>query len=464
MADSTLAGGAPPSTRHTLILADRAQIRLQRCKLIQLTGSHKGREFELTSGEVTVGTAADCDLPIDSPSVSQRHFVIYRDQHSYLVRDLDSTNGTYVDDARIREAYLRPGAVIHAGDIYFRFDPVYQNVELVPSEETHFGRLVGESLRMREIFAVLATVAPTEATVLLEGETGTGKGAVARALHEASPRRAGPFVVLDCGAIAPTLIESELFGHERGAFTGAVQQRRGALETASGGTLFIDELAALTLDLQPKLLRALEEREFSRIGGPRPLKVDCRIVASTQGDLWTRVTEGRFREDLYFRLAVVTIPLPPLREHKDDIPALADGFLGEQPGSLTGFDALRDGVRQQMLAHDWPGNVRELRNVVERMRLMPQVDPFSAPRPGAEPLPVAAAPDVPTIVPTIPVDCDLPFKDAKDALVATFERVYLQRLLERHPENLAAAARQADIDRKYLYRLLAKHGLGSGKD
>ena len=460
--------------RQTLVVTDRSEIRLQRCKLVQMTGAGKGFEFELTSNHTRVGSAQDCDLVVVDPTVSQHHFGIDRDEQSYLVRDLESTNGTFLDNARVKEAYIRPGALVRAGEVYFRFEPVYERIELVPSETTEFGDLMGMSFRMREIFAVLEKVAPTEATILLQGETGAGKGAVARAIHQTSARKEGSFVIFDCGAIAPTLVESELFGHERGAFTGAVQQRRGALEQAAGGTLFIDELSSLSLDLQPKLLRALEDREFTRVGSNKQIKMDCRILAATQRDLWSEVSAGRFREDLYFRLAVVTIPLPALRDRREDVPLLVDAFLKDlgNPTFRT-FDSLDAPTQQRLVAHEWPGNIRELRNTIERLGLMENADPFTAhkePPREADKVLGMAPPPTPTPAPagdsgnagTLAANYGLPFKEAKEAVVSSFEREYLRRLLARVDNNIAQAAREADIDRKYLYTLLAKHGLAPG--
>lgn len=441
---------------HTVVIDDRAQIRLQRCKLVLMTGANKGTEYELTSNHVTIGTGVDCDIRIQDSTVSQQHFSILRDEQSYLLRDLGSTNGTFLDNSRIKEAYLRPGSLIRAGEIYCRFEPVYERIELVPSDSTELAGLLGKSLRMREIFTVLEKVAATEATILLQGETGTGKGAVARAIHQKSARSAGPFVVFDCGAIAPTLVESELFGHERGAFTGAVQQRRGALELANGGTLFIDELSDLALELQPKLLRALEDREFTRVGSNKPTRVDCRVIAATQRDLWDEVTAGRFREDLYFRLAVVTIPLPALRERREDIPLLVDQFLKEFGAKKRSFEELGPELQSKFLSHAWPGNIRELRNTIERVGVMDGSDPFSQRQSDSE----TGGPSKNTGATGFDVNYESPFKDAKEIVVSAFEKEYLKRLLARTQNNIAKAAREADIDRKYLYTLMAKHGLG----
>ncbi|MBC7794018.1 MAG: sigma 54-dependent Fis family transcriptional regulator [Clostridia bacterium] len=477
--------GPAPRPRQTTIVTDRTQIQLQRCKLVQMTGAAKSREFELAGRQVVAGSGESVDLKITDNTVSKEHFAVVRDEQSYLLKDLGSTNGTFLDNARIREVYLRPGGIIKAGDIFFRFEPVYERIELVPSDRAEFTGLLGVSFRMREIFTVLEKVAATEATILLQGETGTGKGAVARAIHSASNRKDAKFVVFDCGAIAPTLIESELFGHERGAFTGAVQLRKGALEEAQSGTLFIDELAELPLELQPKLLRALEERTFMRVGSNKAAKVDSRIIAASQRDLWTEVSAGRFREDLYFRLAVVTIPLPPLRDRTEDIPMLVDGFMADIPHSkVRSFDDIPVDMQRKLLSHDWPGNIRELRNTIERMALMDGADPFmrrshrTVEQPGsAEAVSGVGSYGRPGGLPTSPMSTsqqvqggnlvanyDRPFKDAKDALVSAFEREYLSRLLSRTGNNIARAAREASIDRKYLYTLLAKHGLQGNDD
>jgi len=351
----------------------------------------------------------------------------------------------------VREAYLRPGALIEAGEVLLRFVPDQVPVQIQPSESHRYGKLVGQSRRMRELFALLAQVAPTEAPVVLLGETGTGKGSVASALHESSPRAQKPFVVVDCASISRTLIESELFGHERGAFTGAVGQRSGLLELALGGTLFLDQIEDLDLDLQPKLLRALEERMFRRVGGTAVLKFDARVLVASRKDLWAEVLAGRFREDLYFRLSVFTIGLPPLRERKEDIPLLVDNFAGHEMWST-----LPDGVRQLFENHGWPGNLRELRNAVQRASHL-------ASTPGS----LSPQADAPTSAAAGGVSGDAlavsyagTFRESKEALMNAFEREYLQRLITRNGGNVAKAAREADVDRKHLHSLLKKYGLG----
>lgn len=446
---------------QTAVFDGRSHVALQTCKLICVEGPNPGASFSLDADNIIVGSDAECHVAVGDVTVSRQHFAIERDAGAYVVRDLGSTNGTLVNDTPIKEGFLRPGAVIRAGAVAFRFELAYEAVNLAPSSREEFGGLRAKSIQMREIFAAMERVAATEVTVLIEGETGTGKSAVARAVHDASPRSAGPFVVFDCGATVPNLMQSELFGHERGAFTGAVQQRCGALEQAHSGTLFIDELADLSLELQPRLLRSLEEREFTRVGSTRSIHLDCRVIAATQRNLWKEVEEGRFRKDLYFRLAVVTLPLPALKERQADIGPLVTGFLSRFSGSKAGsFEELSAELRHKLLHHDWPGNIRELRNVIEYIGVMENPDAWCPGRQPGTAAPREATPQ--DVVKGLDVELDygLPFKDAKEQLISAFEREYLKRLLARTRHNIAQAAREAQINRRHLYTLLAKHGLG----
>jgi DNA-binding NtrC family response regulator len=334
--------------------------------------------------------------------------------------------------------------------VRLRFSPQVAPVEIAPSAEDRLGELVGRSVPMRQIFALVQRIAPTDSTVLLVGETGTGKGAAAKALHKLSPRASGPLVVFDCASVSDSLIESELFGHEKGAFTGAVGQRIGCLERAHGGTLFLDEIDDLALELQPKLLRALEDREFHRLGASAPVSFDARILVASKKDLWAETQAGRFREDLYFRLSVFTVTLPPLRDRKEDLPLLVDAF-----GGRGLWERLPEKVRESFLAHTWPGNVRELRNAIERARHL-----GDAPEMAAEGLLREAAPEAPAPAGEwLPVGYSGPFKTCKDELVRAFEREYLTRLLGHTKGNIARAAREAELDRKHLYSLLHKYGL-----
>jgi DNA-binding NtrC family response regulator len=419
----------------------------QRCSLVQIEGPKPGEHFPIRRARVVVGKSPDVDLIVADITVSRQHFEVISEKGRFLIKDLGSTNGTELDGARVKEAYLKPGATIKAGEVVFRFQTEYDAIQLQPSDKDRFGALHGRSLRMREIFAMLERVANADTTVLLLGSTGTGKGAAARAIHESGPRAQGPFVVVDCGAVARNLIESELFGHMRGAFTGATGLRRGALEESQGGTLFLDELDDLPLDLQPKLLRAIEEREFVRLGSNQPIKFDARVIAATKKDLRKEVASGGFREDLYYRLSVVTIRLPALRERPEDIPLLFDHFAGDDGPT---FDQMEEDVKRRWMNHSWSGNVRELRNAVERSRTL-QSDGLA----GSFQL----APFQSQVTGGLQPDYALPFKEAKERLLEVFEREYLQRLLAQSTGGVAGAARQAGIDRKHLYSLLDKHGL-----
>src|SRR5215470_7505775 len=310
-------------------------------------------------------------------------------------------------------------------------------------QETYgFEQIVGRSPAMRRVFEVIDRVADTDVTVLVRGESGTGKELVANALHYRSPRRTKPFVKMNCAALSRELVESELFGHEKGAFTGAVARREGRFEAADGGTLFLDEVGDMPLETQAKLLRAIQEREFERVGGNTAIRVDVRLLAATNQDLEARVREGRFREDLYYRLKVVEIVIPPLRERRDDIPLLIDRFLKEaaerfrrEPRALTG-DALRACV-----AHPWKGNVRELRSAVEQALLLASGTEITAEDIFAGAAGSALPPSSPTL------QAPTSFKEAKDRVVATFERDFLLDALRRHSGNISKAAEDVGMYR-----------------
>ncbi len=303
---------------------------------------------------------------------------------------------------------------------------------------------------MRSIFGMLERIAKTDATVLLEGETGTGKDVLARAIWTESARAQGPFVVVDCGAVSYSLIESELFGHERGAFTGAVAARQGAFELADGGTLFLDEIGELPLDVQPKLLRVLETREFRRVGGNKTVKTDVRVVAATKRNLLREVQAGKFREDLYFRLAVVPITVPPLRARREDIPMLVEHILKASGGGP--FGQRRDACRA-LSAHDWPGNVRELRNVLDRAIYMARAT-------GQVELSLVSLPMTGTGGSDVfQFDASKSYRETRAKYDSEFERRYVKWLLGRHAGNVSAAAREAKMDRKHLHDMAKKHGL-----
>ncbi len=446
--------------------AKPATVNLRRCKLVVTKGAQRGTEFVIGGDVIRVGKATENDLVIADETVSRVHFEIVRDGKGYLVRDLNSTNGTFLDGAEIKEAYIRAGSVVGAGAIELKFTPFEERIEILPSEREVLGEMVGRSTAMREIFGLIERIAPTDATVLIEGETGTGKDMIARTLHQLSKRAAAPFIVVDCGAVAGTLIESELFGHEKGSFTGAVAARQGAFELASGGTVFLDELGELSLDLQPKLLRVLEQRELRRVGGSKTLKVDLRVIAATRKDLRNEVEKGKFREDLYFRLNVVPITAPSLRDRREDIPPLVDHFLARMSPDGAAPRQLSEATRAALYAHDWPGNVRELRNVIERALAL-GTDPGALVAPlGAEPFHSAARASQASTAGGAPADMEfqggMSFRDTKEKWNEIFERRYLTWLLKRAEGNISKAARDADMDRKYLHKLLRKYEIDAG--
>ncbi|GAB5543546.1 MAG: sigma 54-interacting transcriptional regulator [Sandaracinaceae bacterium] len=449
-----------PRTAH---VGDPRVLELPRCALVILSGDDRGREQIIEGDLFRIGKSKGNDLVLPDETVSRAHCEIVRDDRGYLLRDLGSTNGTLLDGAEIKEAWLKTGAVITVGKVELKVRPFHERVEILPSDAASYGEVAGKSVGMRQVFGLLERLGPTDATVLIGGETGTGKDVLARSIHAQSPRAKRPFIVVDCGAVVGSLIESELFGHEKGAFTGASATRQGAFELADGGTLFLDEIGELPLDLQPKLLRALETRAFRRVGGNQSTAVDIRVIAASKRNLKMEVERGKFREDLYFRLAVVPVELPPLRERLDDIPLLVGTLLARiAEGDATGstptdispetLDALR--------AHDWPGNIRELRNVLERAAYLSRAAGHDEVSLGFVPLAGAAQPNVTKEIRLAPdFEPGKSYRDTKSEWEALFEKQYVGWLLDQSDGNISAAARAADMDRKYLHKLARKHGL-----
>ena len=446
---------------HTAIAGGSKVLELPRCALVILSGDERGREKIIEGDVFRIGKSRENELVLPDETVSRTHCEILRERRGYLLRDLGSTNGTLLDGAEIKEAWLKPGAVITVGKVELKVRPFAERIELLPSDATRYGEVVGKSLAMREVFGLLERLGPTDATVLIGGETGTGKDVLARSIHALGPRKDGPFVVVDCGAVVGSLIESELFGHEKGAFTGATATRQGAFEIADGGTLFLDEIGELPLDLQPKLLRVLEQRQLRRVGGNENRKVDIRVIAASKRNLKMEVERGKFREDLYFRLAVVPVELPPLRERREDVPILVETLLTLiAEGDRTGATPTRvsDAAVDALKAHDWPGNVRELRNVLERAAYLARATGSDELSLGILPFAGRAAP--PASEDTIPpFDPQKSYRDTKAEWEALFEKRYVAWLLERADGNISAAARAADMDRKYLHKLARRHGL-----
>jgi DNA-binding NtrC family response regulator len=449
---------APSSSAVTRTLrreGGREHLLLPRVEVALKSASGQVLRAPLGMSPVRVGSAGECDLVCADPGISRHHCEVALDERGVILRDLGSKNGTFVGDLRIEAAWLSPGLVARVGEARLEVvcggDP--QRIDL--SATPRFGEALGLSTTMRALFAQLERVAPSRESVVLLGETGTGKEILARALHLASPRARGPFVAVDCGAIAASLAESELFGHVRGAFSGAQTDRTGLLVAAHAGTLFLDEIGELPLDLQPKLLRALEIGEVRAIGGNSYKKIDIRVVAASHRNLKTLLAERRFREDLYYRLAVVELRVPPLRERREDIPLLVESFLTSRDPPLTLAD-LPPNALEFLQARSWPGNVRELRNAVSRLLLA--VDGLQA---GLQAGPQARAP-AECVRPGRPGLFELPLREAREQVVAEFERNYLTAQMERHRGNGAAAAKAMGVSRQLVHRLLSQHGLKGG--
>ena len=410
-----------------------------RLRLLVLSGPDQGKQLDLEAGSYRVGKAPESSLVLTDRKVSRRHVELEVRADGVLVRDLGSRNGSFHQGARFTQVTVGAGAVIRVGDSELKLVSRERGQRILPSSEERFGGLVGRSLAMREVFALLQRVAESDAPVLIAGETGTGKEVCAEAIHAASARTGGPFVVCDCASLAPTLVESELFGHVRGAFTGADRARDGSFVQAHGGTLFIDEIGELDVESQPRLLRAIDARKVKPVGAGGYRAVDVRVIAATNRDLRAEVKARRFREDLYHRLSVLTVTLPPLRERKEDLPLLIRSFSAKQPlAPAPDAEAL-------LLEYDWPGNVRELRNVVERARSMSSGATLEAAALGLGE--GGAAPRT--------------FHEAKDRLIANWERAYVADLLKRTRGNVSRAARVAGLDRVSLHRLIKKHGIAA---
>lgn len=431
-------------------------VELPRLAIVVLSGSTRGDEHVMAHDHLRIGKSKDNDFVLDDETVSRFHCEIIREPRGFLLRDKKSTNGTLLDGAEVREAFLRPGAIVTVGKVELKVRTYSERVEVLPSEKRFFGEAVGESLPMREVFGLLERLAPSDVSVLLGGETGTGKDTLARAIHAESRRAKAPFVIVDCASVVPSLIESELFGHEKGAFSGATARRTGAFELAHGGTLFLDEVGELPLDLQPKLLRVLEQRSLRRVGGNREIKVDIRVVAASKRNLLAEVERGKFREDLYFRLAAAPVTVPPVRERRGDIALLAETILERVCTKSGGALLTMESAALSALAeHDWPGNVRELHNAIERAAILARSSGAAAIRFGD--LPAPALMRASRMRPEF--DESISYRDAKSAMEADFERRYVTWLLARHDGNISAAARAADMDRKYLHKLAKKHGV-----
>ena len=401
-------------------------------------------------GRAVLGAAQGVDLVVADPAVSRLHVELEARDDGVWVRDLGSRNGTFVEGVLVQSARVPDGGKVQVGStsVTVSYEPAPSPVDLFP--DIRFGPMLGRSMAMRELFAKLARIAGTDSTVLVQGETGTGKELVAEAIHAASPRVDQPFVIVDCGALPENLLEAELFGHAKGAFTGAAHARAGAFEAAEGGTVFLDEVGELPLAMQPKLLRAIESRTVRRIGESAYRKVNVRIISATHRDLRTMVNSGAFREDLYFRLAVLPVTVPALRGRTEDIPLLVQHFL--PPGSAGQVPAE---LLRELTARPWLGNVRELRNFVERAVALGAKEALAMVADGQR-RPDGDAKALPA------VDLDQPFKDLRERWLDHLERAYVTGLLQRHQWNVSAVAQAAGLDRTYVHRLIRKHDLERG--
>lgn len=441
--------------------ANPRKIHIRRAAVQCISGPEAGESWLMERDVIRIGSAKTGDIVITDSTVSRHHAEIRRGRDGVLLRDLGSTNGTFVGHVRAKEVYLGPDTRFRVGRTELVFTPADEIIDVEPSASDHFENLVGNSVAMREVFGILERVAPTDLTVLITGETGTGKELASRAVHQRSKRNKSPLIVFDCGAAPDNLIESELFGHQRGAFTGAVEARPGVFEMAHGGTIFLDEIGELPLELQPKLLRVLEQREVRRVGASTTKSIDVRVVAATNRNLREEVDAGRFREDLYYRLAVVEMTMPPLRDRLEDLDRLAHHLL-ERSSHNSGVATIDPAVIGMFSSYRWPGNVRELNNVIERAMLFADGSSITI-----DTLPEAlqAERNSPAAAQASPLpgsDADasaLSFKDAKDQLIDAFERQYLMDLLERNDGNVSKAARAADMDRKTITRLMKKHSI-----
>jgi len=439
------------TTLPTLTQISGISVELPAAILVVEPPDEAPREVPLEVGTLTIGSSQDCDIAVVDPGVSRNHCTLTVEDRGVVVRDLDSKNGTYIGEVPIVEVILPVATPVRIGKTILKLRP--HKAQIVSLSATaNFGDAVGSSVVMRALFARLERIATTQETVMLLGESGTGKEVLAHAIHDHSPRDKGPFVIFDCSATAPNLIEAEIFGHVKGAFTGAVGNHTGLFEQAHGGTLFIDEIGELPMELQPKLLRAIESRSVRPVGSNSWRKCDVRLICATHRDLKKRVASEEFREDLFYRLAVFQVQIPPLRERAQDIPLLVEHFLSRMDPPKT-IEDIPPNVVQMLKDHRWPGNVRELRNTVSRVALLPDglddlLDPF-----GQTTANEATRDHL----------FSLPLRDAREAVIENFERRYLTLQLKLHGGNVSKAAATVGVSRQFLHRLLDRHGL-SGAD
>lgn len=452
---------------------------VQKITLEVIDGEDVGEGAVFEKPVIRIGADPLCDIVLSDPTVSRTHAEIRRRGENLELVDLESTNGTFLDGLQIGRSNIRPGVTFKVGRTSIRLTVQTEQVPVEMTDRTRYGEIIGQSQALREIFSILDRVAPSDLSVVIEGETGTGKELIAEALHENSNRAKDAFVVFDCSAFPASLLESELFGHEKGAFSGAMNRHRGVFERADGGTIFFDELGEMDIEFQAKFLRVLETGDVRRVGGEKTFNVDVRVVAATNRNLEELVDEKKFRRDLFYRLAKVRFRLPALRDRAEDIPLLAEHFLDLFVDTAKAKPLLTEDAVRALQAYAWPGNIRQLKNVIEKAVALSPGGTISGEYLRAElgldgtgggiATPAlqttGSRPSAPkgseVFTARIRKDDDgfVPFRDAKDALIAAFEERYLAQLLEYTEDNISQAARDADIDRRHLYRLLKKHGL-----
>ena len=410
------------------------QVSLESVDIEVVSGPDAGKRMSLCLPLVRLGTAPDNDMILSDRAVSRYHAEIRHTPDGLLFRDLDSTNGSVINGLRITEAWLSADSTCVVGQTHLQIRTRLEQHPVTTSTAHQLGQLVGGSAPMRKLYGLIQAIAKTPSTVLIRGESGAGKEAVARTLHALSGRP-GKLVVFDAAVTDPGMIRSDLFGHLKGAFTGALSQRDGAFRQAQGGTLFIDEIGELPLELQSRLLRALENREVTPVGADQPLPIDVRVIAASHRDLAARVETGEFRQDLYYRLAVIPVDVPPLRDINEDIPLLAAHLCANQQLDCT----LSADARAALQTYHWPGNVRELRNVLERAAALTQGDIITA------------------------AQLDLPPASGSgtgpktDSRLDLLERETILAALARNTNNKAATARELGISLSTLKRRLKSY-------
>jgi len=428
-----------------------------------------GKEVTIDSStpqRIYIGSSDVSELRVEGDRlVSRRHAALEMRGDRLVVRDLESTNGTSVNGVQVTEALLAGGERLRVGETDLAVELVTPSTSVTISPDIAFGRLLGGSPQMRRLYPLCERLARSDVPLIIEGETGTGKEVLAEAIHEASGRKSGPFVVFDCTTVPPTLVESAIFGHERGAFTGATNAKAGVFEQANGGTLLIDEIGDLDISLQPKLLRAIERASVQRVGATHWTKVDVRVIAATRRNLESAIQAGRFRDDLYYRLAVARIEIPPLRERTGDVRLLA-----EQMWTRAGGDGvIPERFVESLESYGWPGNVRELQNAIAHRAALGDLADLatiqrarvpSSPSPSEKVAPASSNEDVIGRV----IAEAMPYARARQVVLRRFEERYLTWVLDKHGGNVSKAAEASGIARRYFYVLRNKEGDAEGDD